>query len=540
MFGLFVIEAGKEPVAVLNAEGKPVVFDTGKEAANAASWCAAGNYWGNGYQQVKCQPRRLASDAWKARELGRFADGTYVALPWADLPKLTVTADHYAHVSTVDGAKIAYTQDAAKGAGDIQTRVKPGKYLQQFYGDVFDAPTIAKMAAEFSLQYGESLTVQFADTAEEIERVYINGPHSCMAYDASHFASPVHPCTIYAAGDLAVAYIVRNEEITARALCWPEKKIYGRVYGDEVRLEDLLQDAGFSQGELDGARMTRIPARNGFVCPYIDDSKQASDNGTHLILGGRGVCGGNQNGLSGPEIICEDCRDGVDEDYARYDDDGNCYCEDCYNYRFSYCDKTDEYVPSDEIREVQVPSRRGGTVTQYWGEYARNQYASECEATGNYFHLDLIVTLADGTTWSQGHFEDNGFVCEGDGECYSLEDAVTLHDGTMWSKDYFSDNGVTVDGEHYAKGDEPQTEEDDSDSEEVMAVIEKPYRASPTVHCPAQLEMPLAFSTLRIVQVDDMFRIMRGDEEMGLRWHTLPYAEHEMADIAARIEAEVR
>jgi hypothetical protein len=489
MFGLFIIEAGSEPVPVLNREGKPLVYDNGTDAATVARLAGQGLCYDLYYDEVKCQPRRLSSDAWKARELGRFADGTYIPLPWAELPTHSLTADHFAHVSTEDGAKIAYTQDANKGAGDIQTRVKPGKYLAQFYGHVFDAPTIARMAAEFSVQYGDSILLQFAHTSEEIERVYVNGPHSCMQYPASHFESSVHPCTIYAAGDLAIAYIERDGNITARALVWPDKKLYGRIYGDECRLGDLLESASYVSGDLDGARMLRIEEGSGFVCPYIDGSQSARDDGKHLILGGSGVNGGNQNGLSGSSIRCTDCGDGVDDDNCQSDDDGNSYCEHCYNEAFGYCEHTEESCPRGGMQEVIIERRNGRRGVQCWGQYAIENDATECEGNGSLYHNDLMIELADGTMWSRDYFEDNGSICEGNRECYAHDDMVTLEDGTSWSKDYFSDNGVEVDGKLYAKGDEPQ-EDDDSDADAVPAA--KPNRASPYVKTDAQLEMPLA------------------------------------------------
>lgn len=439
MFGLFVIEAGKEPVAVLGRDGKPLVYDTGATAASMAATFATGSHWENHYEALKCQPRRISSDAWKARELGRFADGTYTPLPWSDLPARSITTDHFAHVSTEDGAKIAYTADAAKGAGDIQTRIKPGKYLAQFYGDVFDAPTIARLAAEFSTQYGEANVLLFADTAEEIARVYEHGPHSCMAYPASHFDSAIHPCSIYAAGDLAVAYMERNGSITARALVWPAKKLFGRVYGDDTRLCDLLETAAYTSGSLNGARMLRIEEGNGFVAPYVDGCCSAGDNGTHLILGGHGVNCENQNGLSGSNLQCHDCNTEIDEDDCRSDDNGYSYCDDCYSDQFGYCERLEEECSRDDMAQVIV-SLSGRNRTQSWGERAVSRFASTCDATGDLYADDLIVTLEDGTSWNQEYFEENGFVCDGSGGLYSYADLVTLEDGTSWSKEHFEAN----------------------------------------------------------------------------------------------------
>jgi hypothetical protein len=520
MFGLFVIEAGSEPVAVNDTEGKPIVFDNGTAAAACAVRIGNGDYWGNSYVPLKCQPRRLSSDAWKARELGRFADGTYIPLPWADLPAFTLTADHFAHVSTEDGAKIAYTQNAAKGQGDIQTRVRPGKYLTQFYSDVFDAPTIARLAAEFSNQYGESNVLLLATTADEIEHVYVNGPHSCMAHSADHFDSSVHPCRIYAAGDLAVAYMVRHDAITARALVWPDKKLHSRVYGDETRLGDLLELAGYTNGSLAGARMLRIEEHDGFVMPYVDNHG-AEEAGEFLRLTRHNsdINVGNQNGLSGPGYHCSSCDCGLGEDDGRSTDDGELYCDDCYSERYGYCDHDQEDCDRDTMADVIVRrnARTGRNVTEWWGQNAQENHAFTCDGNGNMYHNDLRVELADGTEWSQEYFEDNGSICEGNGDAYASEDMVQLEDGTVWSKDYFTDNGVTVDGVLYAKGDEP-TSDDEEDVEAPQSVV-KPYRASPTFHCDAQLERALAppshLDTWRVAgpDSDGDYRIMRGPGE---------------------------
>jgi hypothetical protein len=464
MFGLFIIEAGSEPVALLSGDdNKPVVFETGAEAADMVRAVANGSFFSkDGWVPLKVQPRRLSSDAWKARELGRFADGIYTALPWADLPSSSLTAEHFAHISTEDGAKIAYTQDAAKGQGDIQTRVRPGKYLTQYYSEVFDAPTIARMAAEFSNQYGESNVLLFADTADEIERVYVDGPHSCMAKPARDFDSSIHPCRIYAAGDLAVAYMVRKDEITARALVWPEKKIYGRIYGDETRLLDLLDTADYREGSLNGARMLRIPDSGGFVCPYIDGVMSAEDSGEFLIIGDGDVCGSNQKGLSGSKYTCEECSGSVDVDDCSSDYDGNIYCQHCYHDLFGYCEHSEETCRRAGMQEVIVRcDSLGRHVRQHWGAYAIDNNAFSCEGTGDLYAYDMRVELADGTNWSQEYFEDHGSICEGNGKCYANDDMVQLEDGTLWSKDWFADNGVTVDDELYAKGDEPGTADPD-------------------------------------------------------------------------------
>ena len=52
-------------------------------------------------------------------------------MPWAD--KLPAIPDHYAHLSTANPGLIAFTDTPEKAAADIQTPIKPGRYLARFY-----------------------------------------------------------------------------------------------------------------------------------------------------------------------------------------------------------------------------------------------------------------------------------------------------------------------------------------------------------------------------------------------------------------------
>src|SRR5690606_7560176 len=125
-----------------------------------------------------------------------------------------------------------------------------------------------------------------AATPDDIENVYLKGPNSCMSHDLSEFSSPEHPTRVYGDSDLQVAYIVNSSgNISARVLVWPEKKLYGRIYGDEDRMSDMLEEAGYERGDLDGARIRRIPIRDRqYVMPYLDEAGQTfgeirKDNG---------------------------------------------------------------------------------------------------------------------------------------------------------------------------------------------------------------------------------------------------------------------
>lgn len=462
---MFQIVNVRQNNALWNADdGKPCMFATGQEAAE---YCTRINaVYTSPYYEIKLQPRRVADDgSWQERERGRLASGEYTATPWAALPWFArpETALHFAHVSTVDGAKIAYTEDAVKGQADRQTRIKPGKYLARFYADVLSTEDIARLSAEFSKTYEDNV-LMFATTADDWERVYTDGPSSCMSKPASSYDSPCHPVRVYAGPDLQLAYLERNGDVTARAIVWPEHKVYSRIYGDQVRLGDMLQDAGFSEGSLQGARIVRKPFQDGFVLPYVDYIDGATDDGKHLILDGGDIACDQTNGLSGDTgRSCSCCNQFVSEDDGRSDNNGEFYCDDCYSDNYSYCEYYEEDMPSDGFQEVIVRVRSYGPVTQWWCEDAINNNAFTCDNDGKLYADSMQVQMANGDTWSTVAFEEYGATCEATDECYSAEDCVQLEDGTTWSKEHFEEHGVEIDGKLYDKADAPSPDEDEED-----------------------------------------------------------------------------
>jgi hypothetical protein len=248
-------------------------FETGAEAATAIQ------------SQILCfaptrkfQPRPVEDDTWKHREQARLVT------------------------------------DYTKGLQDIQTRMKPGKYLAKFYPDIPE-PERNRLAMVIA-KYDE-FELNFAHSEDEIEHVYTTGPRSCMSHSAGELAAPVHPSRVYASPDLAVAYIVREDRITARAVCWPDKLRYSNIYGDRDRLSDELEELGYTQDSFDGARLLRIPVeahRGVFVCPYIDCHANVRDDGEYLVIDDDDgdLCAQHTNGLTG-EIgeecaHCEECH----------------------------------------------------------------------------------------------------------------------------------------------------------------------------------------------------------------------------------------
>jgi hypothetical protein len=78
-------------------------------------------------------------------------------------------------------------------------------------------------------------------------------------------------------------------KVTARAVCWPAKQIYARVYGDAPRLESLLERAGFRTGmnsEFKAPGCSGSKAGDAFVCPYLDMADTVYRRRPHLVIAG--------------------------------------------------------------------------------------------------------------------------------------------------------------------------------------------------------------------------------------------------------------
>lgn len=247
--------------------------------------------------EVEITPQEIYNYLWNMGDVDTYpAEGYYphknywVAERWYGAYHRYMRGEHKVHVFADDRRLVEFFNTESRR---VET-MKPGKYLKKYYGDVLNDRQIAFMA-EFWMT-GErpkiTATVKFATTEQEILRVYNEGPRSCMRGSNGVIA--------YAAGDLAIAYIDEDGRPRARALCWPEKKIYGRVYPNVENYEDdgfesmeeaeqykqalankLREDGYVSIQEkpdgFDGARLLarNLPGRdgqNGYVhMPYLDN-----------------------------------------------------------------------------------------------------------------------------------------------------------------------------------------------------------------------------------------------------------------------------
>ena len=298
-------------------------------------------------------------DKWRERECERVRAGVYIPTPWSGYDRFP---DHFAHMSVKQPGMIAYTENDEKGIADRQTTIKPGRYLEQFYSDWTKAVRdryCGDCSAEFQ-------TLQFASTADEIEAVYTadNAPDSCMSHGLDEYSGHCHPVRVYGGkhSDLVIAWCgdLDKDTVKARAICWPDKKRYGRVYGHESLLRSLLEAEGYSNGSMKGAKVAAIKDDNGhgWIMPYIDGisvAKLAKDQKSFVLGEGSTTtcetCGTTHNE---PEydFTCDTCGGNfTDDDYA-----GDGLCNACDEHMITCAECNGRY---DDRREDFTETRNG-------------------------------------------------------------------------------------------------------------------------------------------------------------------------------------
>jgi hypothetical protein len=410
---------------------------------------------------------------WRDRELRRLVTGEYESLPWcaetwwAERPE--EMRHHYAHVSKEKEAFVAYTESPEKGEQDRQTRCKAGVYLTRFFSEVLTPKEIQEWTRILQGERDDSdLSFSIARTPDEIEEVYTNGPASCMS--GTDFDCEEHPTRVYGDSDLAIAYIKKpsdyhDEDIASRALIWPERKIYGRIYPtpdrydtgarrdsanrEYERLLRALKREGYSQGDFSGAYIRAIegPRDGSFIMPYLDGGYYVTpvmrDGEDFFRMGTRGdYCASETCGVIYPRgrFVCERCEDHCDEDEtytvntSRHSSEQ--WCESCYEHSTFYCHGHDETY-SDNCESVEGPS--GETVSLYYAE-SRLAFCERdevwCEREDVYeVHVHAISGMTE--SWGAHARDNNAFYCAGTDSYYdsSVFESVTI-DGETYLKEH--------------------------------------------------------------------------------------------------------
>lgn len=263
-------------------EWEPVeglIFENGAEAGDyvkAENAYSSMYAYGRRYKAIKLTDEDPL--LWRQRLEKQLESGVLHRVPWHDyyVEKGYCSTGLYEHIDPNDQTKVRYVASATDGMQGRYTSMTPGRFIKHYVDSYCDASLLDEWCAKMGLELTTS-PLMLARKPEEIVWVYNNGPHSCMAYDMS---GPTfekvdkHPVSVYGDSDLALAYIMRRGEITARALCWPEKKIFGRIYGDRSRLLERFKENDYIENwmGLAGAKIRQLRNEEDkrLILPYID------------------------------------------------------------------------------------------------------------------------------------------------------------------------------------------------------------------------------------------------------------------------------
>lgn len=350
----------------------------------------------------KFRPIVAINDDWKDREHERFKMGYYHRPAMLDPYALPL---HFLHVSNNNPPLLCYTQNEEKGCLDKQSKISLSGYLERFHPTIkeFDRHIICSQYSALAIEYDG---LKFTSSPEEIVKVYRNYcpgrlgvASSCMR---GTFKTSVHPTYVYGAGDLAIAYLVDDKgRTTDRALCWPEKKIYGRVYGDS-RLHECLKVRGYrasqfhtgsTKDSMEGARLLAIPYKdNYYIMPCVDEPIKASltEDKKYFVLQRKGLA--VLTGTGGFTIIpkpqiCARCN-----------------------------------AETTEMRMETVSTSADARTYARWCADCKNNHSFYCDGVGVRYDKSIPhYPTIEGVFWSANYLEGNrGFLCEKDKIAYPV------------------------------------------------------------------------------------------------------------------------
>lgn len=395
----------------------------------------------------------------------RFHTGYWVPISAAATGN-TVFQDNTLHVSkSKNGTMVAFYTNEDKQRKDICDIMRYGRYLTKYHPEL-NNEQIKELVADFEYAHGNNVEVLFGESQDDFIRAINEGPsESCM--QGMHFRGHVHPAAAYAYGDIKIAWIERDGNITARTLINKDTKEFTRVYGDENRLKPALEDMGYTQAKqaLIGCRLLKIENENdngGYIMPYVDRGTSSGhgslpyrDSGDCFYLGdGDGdTCDGNeQNGLTmaHPEYgYCDCCGDAlhVDDAYIYSEHEQSTFCNFCAGEHWEYAyisERIQDYVCKEEAVLVNCIGKWilnsvlydfGITFDAY-----RNEYIELC---------NLVTCIYDNNNYN---IDDCTGVTKGENTVYIMSSNIddSLSEGRI----------IEVDGTYYVSGYEPEEEEE--------------------------------------------------------------------------------
>lgn len=353
---------------------------------------------------------------------------------------------HFPHVSLEDPTMVAYTPSFEYGKRDRQVRIKVGKYLHKYYGDILPEETIRKLANE-----AKGYTLHWVTTAAEMCHVYEHGPSSCMSGGWSVISGNHSPIECYE-GEFRLAYFQdASEHIIARCLVHEPTKTWVRSYGDEgTALSEAVVAAGYvHSNSWEGAHLTYVEDDDGHVVlPYLDGDRKGVrkvGNKWQVVSGNYDYWCDNTDGVMDVDrAACGCCGERCNEDDLSWSDSeqqsiGPC-CID--SYRWAYIGR---HGSRDWVHEEDAVYNNSDE------EYYSNSYAERVglipDNNGDYWNAEDVVETVDGeyactdnaVCVGETSYGDPAYVCHS----YRIEiDELIIdpHERVCWYKEYMPES----------------------------------------------------------------------------------------------------
>lgn len=430
-----------------------------------------------GEKEIDCP----VAKAWGAqyKDCGHFWDSNnmsdffYHHTPRSTLYRVQFTQ---ASVSGKFQGKVSLYMNKKDMERDRKTAVRPGRAFKFLFPELTDVE-IAKLVDKFNAKFPvvnltlhegkeeESFTKAYAYEQSVMQNVNTTGgrkslANSCMRMRPEHEGLPKHPSAAYASGDFLSLWAEDDHgKIASRCVVYvPEegKAQAGPVYGTSEIAIDLIEsklrdmDANlYDCASWIGARLLNIPCRNGVLAPYLDHEQALSEEGEFLVIvegeeGDRNVdyYANTYSGVLGGGYTCVECDDRIDEDDVVHDDNGSCYCSDCYSDTFATCYESGNEHLRDDMYLCRIRTYRWGWQEEWVHDPESHDYVM---IDFHYYHPDNIVTTEQGNQ----HLDGSGdyFVCEKSSEYHDTDQRVEarIH-GRLYevSKTWVEDNDYVM------------------------------------------------------------------------------------------------
>jgi hypothetical protein len=265
---------------------------------------------------------------------------------------------------------------------ETNTQILLDVFRQDGWGSSYGGKAWVRIVEAMSL-YGKVANATFIDHAVDLEH---NGGSifskdargTTVNFDATY---NIHPFL-----DLKFAENILTHKVAAR--------VSGKVYRLLQRYSNIIE----------AVNMKCIENELEWLTPFDVESENRP---LKLNKSGDDVESTELDERREDSYHCENCREKLDEDDIYSSPNGDVYCEECYDSKFSNCDECDKTFDRDEIVEVHTWKAQHNVCRECAGEMG----AAKCNDCGDW-HTEYDVTTDTSEVYCEYCAPNNCTYCE--------------------------------------------------------------------------------------------------------------------------------